>query len=114
MMLSCDNLIKICEAQIDYCNKKDSEYAESSKPCTDAYATAIQFIEEAKMLDVDEKSRNDFIANKCINALGKIPEFNIEIADIWNSAMLNIWNISTTDVDDMSPQLREYIESIIN
>ena len=114
MTLSCDDLIKICKAQIDYCKSKDDKYSESEQLCIDAYSTIIKFIEEAENLKVDSKSCNDFIANKCINALGKIPESNIEIADIWNSAMLNIWNISTTDVDDMSPKQREYINGVIN
>lgn len=114
MILSCDNLIKICEAQIDYCNKKDSEYTEYSKLCTDAYATAIQFIEEAKMLDVDEKSRNDFIADKCLSSLDSFPTSDMFMGAVWRSALLNVWKLSTTDIDDMSPQLREYVESIIN
>lgn len=113
MLLNCNELIKICNAQIEYVKSKNNN-SYSSRLCIDAYSTIIKFIEEAKNLSVDDKSRNDFIANKCINALGEIPESNIEIADIWNSAMLNIWNISTTDVDDMSPKQREYINSVIN
>ena len=114
MMLSCDDLIKICNAQIDCCDTKDSEYFESSKLCTHAYTAAIQFIEEAKMLDVDEKSRNDFIAGKCIDALGGSPTSDIFMEAVWRSALLNVWKLSTTDVNDMSPQLREYVESIIS
>lgn len=113
MLLNCNELIKICNAQIEYVKSKGKN-SDSSHLCVDAYSTIIKFIEEAKNLSVDDKSRNDFIANKCINALGEIPESNIEIADIWNSAMLNIWYISTTDVDDMSPEQREYINSVIN
>ena len=112
-MLSCDDLIKICKAQIDYCDQKDSEHTESSKLSTDAYTTAIQFIEEAEMLDMDETSRNDFIANKCINALGDSPTSDMFIECAWRNALLNVWKLSITDIDDMSPQLREYVDSIV-
>ena len=112
MMLSCDDLVKICKAQIDYCKPKDGEYPESKQLCTDAYTTAIHFIEEAKMLDADEKSCNDFIANKCLNAIGCSPTSDMFMEAVWRSALLNVWKLSTTDINDMSPQLREYVESI--
>ena len=82
MLLNCNELIKICNAQIEYVKSKNNN-SDSSRLCIDAYSTIIKFIEEAENLKVDSKSCNDFIANKCINALGKIPESNIEIADIW-------------------------------
>lgn len=113
MLLNCDELIKICNAQIEYVKSKGNN-SDSSRLCTDAYNTIIKFVEEAKNLNVDDKSRNDFVANKCINALGNVSESDAELADIWNSALLNVWKLSTTDINDMSPQLREYVESIVS
>ena len=90
MLLTCDNLIKICNSQIDYVkiNKYDSE---SSRLCVNAYNEIIKFIEEAACLGVDEKACNDFIANKCINALGRFYAPNDYIGNVWDNAMLNIY-----------------------
>ena len=114
MTLSCDDLIKICKAQIDYCNSKDDKYSESEQLCTDAYTTAIQFIEDAKKVNIDEKSRSDFIADKCLNAIECSPTSDMFMEAVWRSALLNVWKLSTTDVNDMSSQLREYVKSIIS
>lgn len=114
MVLSCDDLIKICKAQIDYCKSKDGKHSESEQLCTDAYTIALQFIEDAKELNIDEKSCSDFIANKCINAIECSPTSDMFMEAVWRSALLNVWKLSTTDVNDMSPQIREYVKSIIS
>ena len=113
MLLTCDNLIDICNAQINYIVEKENSNSESSCLSKQAYEECIKFIEQAKSTYADQKSCNDAIADKCINSLGNALNGIDDPVAAWDSAMLNIWYFSTTDVDNMSPKQREYINSII-
>ena len=114
MLLTCDNLIDICNAQISYIVEKEDSSSESSCLSKRAYEECIKFIEQATSTYDDQKSCNDAIADKCINSLGNAPNGTDNFIDAWNNAMLNIWFLSTTDISNMTPKQREYINSIIS
>lgn len=115
MFLTCNDLEKICRYEIEYLKSHNKDNSEELCLSADAHKLIIKFIEEAKNLDVDEKSRTDFVGNKCINALGKLPTSNtsIENAEFWNSPMLHIWNLTTIDMDDLPLEKRTYLEEMM-
>ena len=118
-MLSCIDLVKICNAQIDFSKNKDYKSMSEegfiySSVGVCAYNRLIEVIKQCDKEDTDSEKKNSAIADKCMELVGKFKTSNYILSTAWDNAVLNIYKLATDGIDNMTPDGRKYIEDIIN
>ena len=118
-MLSCRDLVKICNSQIDFSKNKDykckseDEFIYSAVGVC-AYNRLAEIIKHADKEEPDTEKKNSVIAGKCMDLVGKFQTSNYILSTAWDNAVLNIYKLATDGIDNMTPDGRKYIEYIIN
>ena len=118
-MLSCRDLVKICNSQIDFSKNKDYKSMSEegfiySSVGVCAYNRLIEVIKQFDKEDTDSEKKNSAVADRCVELVGKFKTSDYMLSTAWDNAVLNIYKLAKDGTGGMSPTAKKYIEDILS